>query len=470
MSLMLDKPLAWRQASAAERAAINNLQGNILKNHGRSYTRNVFLRFSIEDADAARSYLASLGKQITSALQQLKNVDKFRRTHQSSGPFISVLLSATGYRKLGIAAAQIPRNVAFRAGMKARRALLNDPAVNKWDELFKGDVDATILIAADNTAEAQATTTQLLAKRPASVELIGEETGRSYKNANGDGIEHFGHVDGRSQPLLLREDIERETTQRDGIHIWDPSFPLKQVLERSPGGGPDDFGSYVVFRKLEQNVKAYMQREQQLATALGLKEDDRELASAMIVGRFRDGTPLSLQRGAGMHQPVPNNFDFTGDESGSKCPFHSHIRKSNPRGESATQRGDSVKQERARLIVRRGISYEAPGKTRKTKSVGAGIEFIDQPARGVGLLFICYQQDIARQFEFMQRGWLNDERFVTRDSGIDPVGGQGKKTAQRWPVGWGSDKRKAFNFSGFVTMKGGEYFFAPPISFFKALV
>jgi Dyp-type peroxidase family len=470
MPLTLNRPLRWRQANADERAALNNLQGNILKSHGRSHTCNVFLRFAVDDVAGARCYIAWLGAQTTSAWQQLKAADAFRRSHKSAGPFIAVLLSASGYRKLGVAAAQIPGNAAFKAGLKARRALLNDPAVNKWDASFKGDIDATILIAHDSAANTKIATARLLAKRPDSVALLVETIGHAYENAKGDGIEHFGYVDGRSQPLLLAEDIEREAKQHDGIHLWDPAFPLKQVLVRSPGGGPNDFGSYVVLRKLEQNVKGFNQREQQLAKALGLKAEDRDLAGAMVVGRFRDGTPLSLQQAAGMRQPIPNNFNYVGDELGNKCPFHSHIRKSNPRGESVVKGRDSLQRERARLIVRRGISYEDSGKARKTKTVGAGIEFTDQPTRGVSLLFICYQQDIVRQFEAMQRDWINDENFIARRTGIDPCGGQGKKSAQHWPLAWGSEQRKAFSFSGFVALKGGEYFFAPPISFLKSLV
>lgn len=469
MSLNLAVPLAWRQASAAEQAALDNLQGNILKSHGRSHTRHLFLRFDAADAAGTRRYLAWLGTQATSALRQLRDADTFRRTHRSSGAFVAVLVSASGYRKLGVRAAQMPANPAFKAGMKARRALLNDPPVNKWDAAFRGDVDAMILIAGDTAPMAKTEVGRLLARRPRSTVLLNEETGHAYKNANGDGIEHFGYVDGRSQPLLLVEDVERENSDRDGTHVWDPAFPLRQVLVRSRGGGPNDFGSYFVFRKLEQNVKSFQQREQQLATALGLKGADRDLAGAMAIGRFRDGTPISLQRGPGMHNPVPNNFNFDGDESGHKCPFHSHIRKCNPRGESATQRRESVPLERARLMARRGITYEEPGKTRKTKSDGAGIRFIDQPSGGVGLLFLACQQDIGKQFEFAQQRWINDPEFVANGASIDPIAGQGTKTTQRWPTAWGSAERKGFSFESFVRMKGGEYFFAPPLSFLKSL-
>jgi deferrochelatase/peroxidase EfeB len=200
-----------------------------------------------------------------------------------------------------------------------------------------------------------------------------------------------------------------------------------------------------------------------LADALTLKGDARELAGALVVGRFEDGTSVTMSDEAKGLVP-PNDFNYAADAAGSRCPFHAHIRKTNPRTSS-----DPNLPERAHIMARRGITYEEPGKSRKTKASGAGIEFTDQPTRGVGLLFIAYQQDIAAQFEFTQQRWINDTHFVAKGTGLDPLVGQGKKSAQRWPVEWGSAKRKAFSFAGFVTLKGGEYFFAPPISFLKSL-
>jgi hypothetical protein len=52
---------------------------------------------------------------------------------------------------------------------------------------------------------------------------------------------------------------------------------------------------------------------------------------------------------------------------------------------------------------------------------------------------------------------------------LDGIAGQGKKQidAQLWPKEWGKDDKMPFDFYNFVTMKGGEFFFAPSISFLK---
>jgi deferrochelatase/peroxidase EfeB len=188
------------------------------------------------------------------------------------------------------------------------------------------------------------------------VKVLGIEKGLAMRNANGDGIEHFGYVDGRSQPLLLQEDIKAEKETTDGISIWDPTFPLKQVLVPCPGGASaNSFGSYFVFRKLEQNVKDFKAKEDKIAEDLGL--ENKELAGAMIVGRFEDGTPVVLQKNDGMHNPVPNNFDYRDDALAMKCPFHSHIRKTNPRSESVGTFANNLEEERSHIMARRGITY-----------------------------------------------------------------------------------------------------------------
>lgn len=60
-----------------------------------------------------------------------------------------------------------------------------------------------------------------------------------------------------------------------------------------------------------------------------------ELAGALLVGRFEDGTPVTFQGADGLDDPVPNNFDYRGDMAGARCPFFAHIRKTNPRGDIA---------------------------------------------------------------------------------------------------------------------------------------
>ena len=468
MPIDIDHPLRWKDANADEKSMLLDLQANILKGHGRKHTANLFLRFG--SAAAGRSFLRALAPQVTSARQQLEANEIFKSTGRSGGLVTLAFLTRAAYDILGVAPAAIPPDAAFGAGMSSRRTKLGDPAATGWDKHLRGPIHAMLLLADDTVSLVKRARNALLSALPAGVTLLGEETGlgMASKLSPGEGIEHFGYVDGRSQPLLLVEDIEHERDDRDGISVWDPSFGLKTALVADPAGKTaNSFGSYFVFRKLEQNVRGFKKAEDKLAKALGLKGDDAERAGAMIVGRFEDGTPVVIQSADGANAPVLNNFDYLDDPTGAKCPFHGHIRKTNPRGESSAL-GATIEQERAHLMARRGITYGKRSKHPNSRN----LSFADMPTKDVGLLFMAYQSDIGNQFEFTQAAWANNPNFVKPGTGIDPVIGQGPAGGQNCPVQWGggaATPRKAFDFRGFVTMKGGEYFFAPSISGLKSL-
>lgn len=484
MSVRLDQPLA-KTPNADGLAMLAQLQGNILKGHGRKNTAHVFLRFDPARQPEARAFLKTLSSQLTTASVQLANAAKFRAAKKagkagiSTPPFMTCVFSASGYAALGISVSDTPADSAFRAGMKSRAAILNDPAASTWDPGYRNELHAMILIGGDPNAGNAGKSKQiddvlkaLQAIIPPAVTVLGVERGRAYFNGNHDGIEHFGYVDGRSQPLLRESDVEREDAGGDGTVRWSPRFPLKQVLVRDPASNDANvFGSYFVYRKLEQNVKAFKAAEaalgtklQQLAQAAG-QMFDPELAGAMIVGRFEDGTPVLLQKAEGMHHPVPNDFDYSGDQAGLKCPFHAHIRKTNPRGDTVRIFGVSLDSERAHIMARRGITYGARKQNSKK-------DFTDKPTRDVGLLFMAYQSNVINQFEFTQASWANNESFVKGNTGVDPVIGQGGGSGkQTYRAGWGDAQAPTheLRFADFVTLKGGEYFFAPSLAFFAAL-
>jgi Dyp-type peroxidase family len=244
---------------------------------------------------------------------------------------------------------------------------------------------------------------------------------------------------------------------------WNPLAPLKLALVPDSGGKDGvSFGSYFVFRKLQQNVRAFKEAEQRLAHVLGLEEGDKERAGAMIIGRFEDGTPLVLSQRDG-HSPAEpdNDFTYDRDQHGSCCPFHAHIRKVNPRGESGAEN------ERAHLVVRRGITYGDRSDDPNDEETPPD----QRPTGGVGLLFMAYQSDIGNQFEYMQKHWANNPNYVVPGAGLDPLIGQASAD-YRWPVLWGRASALTtapLTVGGLVTLKGGEYFFAPSISFLKSL-
>jgi len=465
---ILAKPLNWRDPAVAP--VLERLQGNILKGHGRDHTSNLFLRFDTARRDEARSALRRLGGHLTSAMAQLTATDAFKQLGVSGGTGLFLMISAAGYRALGIAEQDLPGDEQFRAGMKARAPVLHDPAPFAWDAKFKEEAHALLIVADDNvTAVGNAAITIEAELARAGVTVIGRDAGHALRRTpKGLGIEHFGYVDGRSQPLMLQEEVDAERDQHGGIDQWDPAFgPGELILVKDPNGGDEDaYGSYLVYRKLEQNVRGFKEQELALAGDLKLIGLDKERAGAMVVGRFEDGTPLVTQKVDGGTPEAGNNFNYDGDLDGLKCPFQAHIRKVNPRGGTRDEFGAPIGDERSHLMARRGIPF------------GERSDNLDDiptlPRRGVGLLFMAYNQDIARQFEFTQASWANNADFLRAGTGIDPVIGElapGATGTQSWRSHYGApaSEQVASDFHAFVTMRGGEYFFAPSLGFFAAL-
>ena len=480
MTINLSQPLKWTNATQDEQKMLRSLQGNILKGHGRDAAVHIFFEIDPAQASAMRAALRELANfHATSAYQQLLDTEKFKATGMSGGTFVSIFLSATGYSALNVLPANTPTDPGFLGGMKV--AALADPASTFWETEFQSQIDGMVLIATEDD-------TNLRRERDAVVALLSgkgggtilkEQRGKQIRNTAGVGIEHFGYIDGRSQPLPLVEEITRESEQ-EGIAQWDPSSTLGVALVKDPGiADPNSFGSYFIFRKLEQNVREFKRQEQVLATALGLKGEARELAGALAVGRFEDGTPVTLSDEARGLTP-PNDFNYNADP-GSRCPFHGHIRKTNPRGSGGFEPPND---ERKHLMIRRGITYEDIPRTVHPTDIPESSSVSDfnsnvapkLPTGDVGLLFMAYNQELALQFEFTQKNWANFPSFPSAPMppGIDPVMGQEKPVSMAphdWPKVWDDAGQGTvpLSFQGFVTMRGGEYFFAPSISFLKSL-
>lgn len=479
MPIDLTKPLAWKNASHDEQRMLRALQGNILKGHGRTATVNIFFKIDVAKKHQMRAALREIANyHATSAYRQLIETDSFHAIGQSGSPFVSVFLSATGYTALGVPTAAIPPDGSFKHGMKAAAAGLGDAAVATWDAPFQAQIDGMVLVASENDTvlrlkrDAVAT---LLTK--AGGTILKEQHGKAIFNQANDGIEHFGYVDGRSQPLVLVEDNATEAHDA-GIAEWDPQAPLNVALIPEPDSTDGiSFGSYFVFRKLDQDVRGFKRQEQVLADALGFTGDARELAGAMVVGRFEDGTPVTMSDEAKGVNP-PNDFNFNSDP-GARCPFHAHIRKVNPRGTGGVEPPPI---ERKHLMARRGIPYEdVPRLVHPSDIPGSATvaEFDAKvgpllPAGDVGLLFMAYNHDLSAQFESTQKS-ANDSAFPAGGPPpkLDPIIGQGPGplAAQHWPKEWDNpvSGNAALSFQGFVKMRGGEYFFAPSLNFLKSL-
>lgn len=525
--------------TADERRLLEDLQGNILKSHGREHSRHMFIRFDPAKKDHARSWLSTMAGSVTSAMTQWGQSRKraaifaavgFGPLGASAGvelgsepqvtlegkagpfggslsagpggtgplggfgtvdaggdgerrrvdpaayvsaelakdpgpPFVNLMLSAAGYRALGFT--DLPQDEAFLRSSRdaATLAKLCDPPVTQWHEGFREPVSALVIVADDSPERVQKKADEIRASLGASSagRVVHEETGKVLRlYPNGPAREHFGFVDGVSEPHFFAKDITK-AKKEDGHSKWDPGAPLNLVLAKDPAGNRETgYGSYFVYRKLEQNIPHFNQQRLKLATELAKSdgrtephEGDVELAGAYMFGRFRNGMPVHLAATArGFTDPIPNDFDYLDDKNGLKCPYQAHTRKTNPRGDTTWRFNNDLKKERARRIARRGISYESDN--------------------GVGLLFLCAQANIQDQFEFMQDSWCNNVKFIAGDedgkplTGQDPIVGTGHSaTPTSWPKKHGSPDKITVSLAESVTLRGAEYFFVPSIGFLK---
>ncbi|MFI2206798.1 Dyp-type peroxidase [Streptomyces sp. NPDC020192] len=524
-----------------EQRLMKDIQGNILKSHGRENSRHLFIRFDPARKDKGRDWLTGMADRVTSAMTQWGQTRKrsaiFAKAgigpvgayasadlggkpgftvgrkvgpiggslgvglggsrpigvyggakvgpdgdgHGSAGrgildpeayisselakntddPFVNVMLSASGYQALGFR--DLPEDKAFRRGSRHPETLekLHDPKESQWHEGFRKPIDALVIVADDSPERVQKTADEIRSSLEASGagQVVHQEVGKVLRMyPNGPAREHFGFVDGVSEPHFLAKDIAK-AKKEEGDTKWDPGAPLELVLAKDPGGDRETgWGSYFVYRKLEQDVPHFNQQRLKLAGELAKAdgraephEGDLELAGAYMVGRFRNGMPVHFAAtGRSMTDPIPNDFDYLDDQDGLKCPFQAHIRKTNPRGDVARRFPDdaTLEKERARRIARRGISYESDG--------------------AKGLLFLCAQANISDQFEFMQAAWCNDPKFVSGDAGQDPVVGTGSAaTPTSWPKKHGSTEKIKASLAESVTLRGAEYFFVPSIGFLR---
>jgi Dyp-type peroxidase family len=424
---------------------LTNVQANILKGHGRKFTANVF--FKITDPNRARSWLSRL--DITSALTQLMETERFKQRGQPGDTVIGLAFSALGLQALGVDARKLRAlEPSFLNGMQ--KAALNDPASAQWDiDLPHG----WLLIADAEKAVLERVLINALEGSAGAIQVQQIEYGEELRNPAGNGLEHFGYVDGRSQPLAMQNDVDNEFTN-GVVRLFDPAVHLSQALVADPFA-PGCYASYFVFRKLEQNVAAFKAREAELAIQLGLFGEQAERAGALVVGRFEDGTPVVSANEEQGESAVPNNFNYASDPAGRRCPFHAHIRKTNPRGPDTNQY----------LMFRRGIPYGGP-----RLDLATGVAAKNFPSGGVGLLFQAYMSSISNQFEVTQAGWANNPMMSKAGPGLDPVIGQNPTApAQDWPYAFDESSTRRFDFRDFVTMRGGEYFFAPSIPMIRSL-
>ncbi len=303
-----------------------------------------------------------------------------------------------------------------------------------------------------------------------------------------DNLEPFGFADGGSQPVI--RGTYKGLRSGDPLHlvepgefilgypdnrgnlppgpnlpaIYDPQNELPVLADAADFSlnsvnNPRDLGfngSFLVIRQLEQDVEAFNAYLASEATRLKHRlgppyQVDEDFLAAKLMGRWRNGAPLvrsPYSQSASADIIADNSFELGfEDPEGLRCPFGAHIRRANPRDSLNPGSTDQVAITNRHRIMRIGRKY-APREGQKP-----------------GLLFMCLNGDLERQFEFIQQTWVLGNVVslscpITLSGERDPVlGGAQPNNGFTIPTPDGPVKLKPT--PNFVTMRGGGYFFLP---------
>jgi deferrochelatase/peroxidase EfeB len=387
----------------------------------------------------------------------------------SKPPFcINVALTFDGLTALGLPPASLgsfPGD--FVAGAYNRCAEVGDtgscsPAT--WDHgLGQPGLHALVLLFAQTADIRDAQTTLLRAT------LLSDGAWSEIAALPGDVLPgskaHFGYCDGFSQPTIdcgLGNPVpDKQPVAPTGEFLL--GYPSQFDQLTYPVPIPDELGrngSFMVLRILEQDCATFDALLNQSEERYGIAG---ELLAAKMVGRWRNGTPLTLSPDS--DSPVPplatsllNQYDYAptdanpeayNDRRGFRCPIGSHMRRANPR--ASTIAGDGGSRHR---IVRRGVPYGSPYDPSK-------------PNDGIkrGLLGLFIGVSIKDQFEFLMSEWINGSTFAPGIYGTtDPILGNSPDGENKFVI----PRQNATpivisNFPRLVTTKGSAYTFLPSL-------
>ena len=341
----------------------------------------------------------------------------------------------------------------FRQGMAARASLLNDVGANapaNWEYPF-GSADAHVIVSIT------ARTGDELAK------VLGQthETCRGLHDIRiVYSMEYSSLPEGRN-PFGYKDGLHNPHIEGSGTPIY-PGFTPPIKAGEFIMGHPDERGvsasqpqpealrlngTFAAMRKFHMNVAAFRAYLRDNSTG----PEDEELLAAKMVGRWRSGAPLVLapehdDTELGTDQNRNNDFSYSEDMQGLKCPFSAHIRRVNPRD---ALKGDLVAVNEHQFL-RRGMNYGEP--------LPEGIVEDDGAERGG--VFLLIGAKLQQQFEFVQSQWIASGNFISHGTEQDPMVGNPDAgsvfTIPKRPV-----RRRLHGLPQFVVVRAGEYLFLP---------
>jgi len=342
---------------------VQNIQGNILGGFSKDHQMNVY--FAITDPHKFKAWLKSQIPFVATSSEVIAFNRLFKSTRSRRGregtvkaTWFNIAFTFKGMKELNPHANQF-QDVAFKAGLPAHSASLNDPTGNHFGSPTQWVIggthnhpDGVLIIAEDDRADMLAEVERLeetiLAFRDGNNVLHESGAKILYKDEAANlpapigGHEHFGFLDGVSQPGIrgvvsedptdvytLRQNPDEPTDQ--GLPgqdvLWPGEFvfgyprqdPTKDIAEPGPDSllvdrknpavhaGPTwaRDGSFLVIRRLHQDVFGFHTFLRDTAAANSVVAPPHSSGAAFVgsrlVGRWPSGAPVLR---------APNDDDF----------------------------------------------------------------------------------------------------------------------------------------------------------------
>jgi deferrochelatase/peroxidase EfeB len=367
--------------------ALHDIQGIITSGYGHlPYAAYFFV--SMTNPGGARRWLSEIAGSITSSHHRIVG----HGLPEDRPPVaVNIGLTAEGLRAAGLPAEVIQTfPVEFQDGIASeeRSRILGDTgasAPQAWEVggPLTDPVHAMLMLfAADESALDELCRVQrgLLEASGGAVELPGSVQ-RGYRPDTF--TEPFGFHDGIAQPSIAGLTGHGVPTgefilgyeNHYGLIPPTPVVPAQMNRARtlpqldSPyhtGKRLGDLGrngSYLVYRKLQQDVAGFWQFMARESARHGDADPARMVwLASKCVGRWPSGAPLTLAPEAddpGIAER--DDFFYRNDPDGLRCPIGAHIRRTNPRDMlKPYPREQSLSMTEAHRLLRRGRTYGPP--------------------------------------------------------------------------------------------------------------
>lgn len=437
-----------------ERVLLDDVQAGVIKPHNRNFTLFLFFNWKAESSpDDCKKWLKDVGSLVTSHYQQVEDTIYYK-LQQRQAAVINLGLTYPAYVRLydsEKAEALFSEEIDYRNEMSPDSWLYTveysgsdkHPHID-YRSFIPAQHHVLISIAHDLEEELDNFKENICQKTEKYSIVLEKE----YLVAQKRSPTLPGQFKGKAVgPLGMEDSI---SNLKDSADILQYAFGLNSGLQQPER----KLGTFMILQKILLHRQGFETYSASLAKEIkkhNNKAADSALGKAYLIGRFPNGTPLTLSTVATPEKRnEQNQFDYQEDWLGTKCPRHAHIRTANPRHQGANPLP----------IVRRSIVFNEERKNSIEES----------------MLFISYQSSVHHYlrpiYERMMIGKEDGKRIV-QDALFYPHRGEGKTDPLEYHPNYGIKAANTIKFNRpgaqICTIGDVNLYFCPSLSYLDSL-